>query len=308
MNETDGNSIPAPRILLVDDDELHRHLLTECLISRGGCTVDTASNAHAAMERLRATAFDAVVLDYALPDASGLDVLRTIREQGWDVPVVMVTGSRSTDVAVAAMKAGAADYVVKDFVMFARLPQTIAEVIDAHRQRQVQQRRLAELEHLANEDFLTGLTNRRAFEERFRQEWERAHRYGRPLALALLDLDDFKRVNDTHGHRIGDRVLAAVGRALRSTFRIADVTARYGGDEFVVLMPETDEASARIAISRLMAALEALNARGDLPVAVSISVGLAVHSHERDPEALLEAADRALYADKQIRHQHPSRA
>jgi diguanylate cyclase len=157
------------------------------------------------------------------------------------------------------------------------------------------QRANAGLEQLAMRDGLTGLLNRRAGSERLQQELARHRRSGRPLALALADIDHFKSVNDRHGHAAGDEVLRDVARCLQDACRATDVVVRWGGEEFLVLMPETAADGAAIAGDKLRAAVAAH--AGAVPV--TLSLGLAVPAQAwRTPEAALDAADQALYAAK----------
>jgi diguanylate cyclase (GGDEF)-like protein len=156
------------------------------------------------------------------------------------------------------------------------------------------------LRQYSDQDTVTGLPNRRAFEDRFRSECARAVRYQRPLALLILDIDHFKAINDTYGHEAGDAVLEATGELIAASVRDADVPARYGGEEFVVLMPETGLAEAVEAAERLRRSIAARNVqwRTDA-VAVRASVGIsAFPACVGEPEALIGSADRALYTAK----------
>lgn len=150
----------------------------------------------------------------------------------------------------------------------------------------------------ARRDPLTGLLNRRGFLEVARQEVERSRRYGRPLTLAYLDCDDFKVVNDTHGHAAGDRLLRAVAAVMRGSSRTLDVAARLGGDEFVLLLPETEAQEAREALERLMARVRTgLDAQG-WPASLSIGA-VTLERATHSVEAILEIADRVMYRAKQ---------
>ena len=153
--------------------------------------------------------------------------------------------------------------------------------------------------YLADHDGLTGLTNHREFQRRLCREVARARRYGHPLSLLVVDIDHFKRINDTLGHPEGDRVLAELGRRLRRECRETDLAARYGGEEFVVLLPEQDGAAAVQVAERLRLAVErqAFPA-GEGTVPVTISAGVASLEDGMGPEELLEKADRRMYAAK----------
>jgi diguanylate cyclase (GGDEF)-like protein len=156
-----------------------------------------------------------------------------------------------------------------------------------------------ELETLARRDTLTGAANRRAVEERLLEEWERAIRYRRPLAIFIADVDHLKHVNDTYGHAAGDALLRDVAQRLQSVVRGGDLFGRLGGDEFVVICPETNAEAAELVAQKLIQAVAAgpVDA-GELKVGVSLSVGWAVNGREEQPRQLLSAADEALYAAK----------
>jgi diguanylate cyclase (GGDEF)-like protein len=154
----------------------------------------------------------------------------------------------------------------------------------------------AELERLATHDPLTTVVNARAFSDELAQELGRTRRYGRPLALIYLDLDDFKAVNDAHGHATGDAVLRLVADAMRSAVRAADIVGRLGGDEFAVLMPETDGAVAYAAATRLASGIRTVF-RGTPSVTASIGV-VSVSGTEAGTDELLRKADQAMYEAK----------
>jgi diguanylate cyclase (GGDEF)-like protein len=152
------------------------------------------------------------------------------------------------------------------------------------------------LSHQAATDALTGLANRRTFQERLQAEISRARRYGRNLSLVLLDLDHFKAVNDTHGHQLGDAVLVEVAERLRTQARDGEVVARFGGEEFAWLMPETDGDAAYLAAERMRHMI------GSKPFdhvgVVTVSAGVAAIAHDIDGEELVQLADRGLYRAK----------
>jgi diguanylate cyclase (GGDEF)-like protein len=159
------------------------------------------------------------------------------------------------------------------------------------------QRTQADLERLATQDELTGALNARAFAERLAEELERNRRYKRPLALLYLDLDDFKAVNDQHGHQTGDAVLRLVANATRRAVRQSDIMARLGGDEFAVLMPETDGRVAEAAASRLASSIRTVF-QGTPSVTASIGLVSAAGAVDARPEELLRCADQAMYEAK----------
>lgn len=158
---------------------------------------------------------------------------------------------------------------------------------------------MAEQERLAAIDVLTGLRNRRAFQQQIAVEIARASRYGTPLSLPLIDVDHFKQINDSHGHAGGDRVLAALGALLREQLRSPDIPARWGGEEFVVALPSTDLEGAALAAERLRAAVAAASVRhGSAEIPVTLSIGVSALEGGETLEALTERADQAMYAAK----------
>lgn len=163
--------------------------------------------------------------------------------------------------------------------------------------------RLSIYRRLAFRDDLTGLYNRRHFEERLEQEWSRASRYDEDLSLLLIDLDGFKRVNDHSGHAAGDQVLAFVGQHLGAACRSFDVPCRIGGDEFALIMPECDVSGARAFIERCIARMSTSTDAPVLPAGVSfgLSFGIALRRDARSAQELFEVADGAMYAQKRAR-------
>lgn len=160
-------------------------------------------------------------------------------------------------------------------------------------------RALEQIRHLATHDELTGLVNRRRMTELMEAEWQRCQRNDRPLILALLDLDHFKHINDTHGHGAGDQVLQTFALAVQAVLRSTDVLARWGGEEFVLMLYDTDPASARPLLERVRASVQARQTRAaGRTLQVTVSIGLAVGRAGEGPEQILERADEALYQAK----------
>ncbi|MDJ1159335.1 sensor domain-containing diguanylate cyclase [Chelatococcus sp. SYSU_G07232] len=206
------------------------------------------------------------------------------RVSGFETAVRLADGSvRDVLVAATALDVGGT-------------PCVIAGVVDITNRKAME----LNLERLATTDPLTGLANRSRFFALAAREIERARRYGRPLAVLMVDMDHFKRINDTWGHEVGDLVLRAFADLCRRTLRDSDVVARFGGEEFVLLLPEADRASALAVADRLRIGAESLAPAGAPPsLRVTVSIGLsAIHAGETAPDAALVRADRALYAAK----------
>jgi diguanylate cyclase (GGDEF)-like protein len=240
-----------------------------------------------------------VLLDLNLPDARGLDALRRLRtESGREIPVVVLTGEQDEEQAIAAVGAGAQEYLVKDEIRGALLARAISHAVERHR---MQERLL----QAALRDDLTGAYNRRGFLELGRHRVDLARRRGEHLAVLVADVDGLKAVNDSLGHAQGSRLICDVAAILLQTARRSDVVARLGGDEFAVLL--TGPAGAAAALTRrIRDAVARANARGDRPYRISLSIGAAVTDPgtELDLDRLLEEADRRMYEDKR---EHRSR-
>jgi diguanylate cyclase (GGDEF)-like protein len=294
------------RVLLVEDSPEDRATYERLLSHGGGDAYEflVAETAEQGVALCRAQRPDCVLLDYRLPDADGLDVLAQLASGDAEtaVPVVMLTGHGNEAVAVQALQGGAQDYLVKGGMTAQGLRWAIHNAMEKVTLRRQIERQRRELERLATTDVLTGVCNRRVLLERLELELRRCRRYSSRLCVLLLDLDHFKRVNDAHGHLAGDAVLLAVGRILRTRVRGTDVAGRYGGEEFCVVLPETDLEPGRELAERLRqhVAAEPFTA-GATTFHVTCSVGVA---HFGDPRQkvtdLLQAADEALYRAKEL--------
>jgi len=299
------------RILLIEDNPGDARLIRELLAETDGGPFDVtlADRLEDGLRHLAPGAADVVLLDLSLPDSSGLDTLaRVVASAPW-APIVVLTGLDDRDLAVEAVRRGAQDYLVKgqtDGELLARAiryaverKETQSKLADANTRLEKANRRLKEL---ATTDELTGLWNRRRFLEMLAQECRRAGRSGADLALAMLDLDHFKVVNDTYGHALGDRVLAEAASIIRRAARATDVVARYGGEEFMVLMPEASAVDARNAAERIRTHIARHPiSDGTIDVGITASVGVSAlkDGGPGGPDHLIRRADEALYAAKQ---------
>jgi two-component system, cell cycle response regulator len=288
------------RVLVVQADESARASQSD-LLSGAELTVAAAASGAEAIERLREGAPDLVVLGRSLPDMDGLDLLPRLKGAHDQFTPVLIASHRSaTAERVLGLQMGADDYLA--------LPcdpdELLARVRALLRVKEMHDRVLSiqrELERLVVSDPLTGLYNRRYLVDRLGQEMNRVDRYGGRLAFAMVDLDGFKPVNDKYGHVFGDRLLRAVAAEISRSLRTPDVAARYGGDEFAVILPQTQPEGALRVCERIRKAVElvALNA-GDAPVSVTATLGVADYPAEgvSGAEELIHAADEALYGAK----------
>jgi diguanylate cyclase (GGDEF)-like protein len=293
---------PPLRLLVVDDDPNYRTYVA-VLTRRLGFWVDVAADGQAAIDRLAQGVYDVVIIDQEMPRLTGLDTITRIRagEATKGIYAVMLTGRDDVDIKLRALEAGFDDFLTKG----SSEPEIVAKLVAARRlatRQRTMDVALRDLYGLVSRDDLTGLFNRRSFIS----ETERMLAEGTPVGVVLLDLDDFKRVNDTYGHLTGDRVLRDVAVALQSSTRAEDVVARFGGDEFVIAIPDLGiETIERIA-GRLTAAIEALEWTVAQTFRIGVSNGIASSLLLAKPTlvGLVEAADRDMYKNKWIR-KHP---
>ncbi len=286
-------SVETPAILVVDDNQPTREILKRRL-DRQGYSVSEAADGERAIELVRKHPFDLVLLDLVMPGLDGLGTLSRLRDlhTAANLPIIMLTSKEGSAEIIEALKRGANDYVTKseDF-----------SVILARINTQLSLRRLLEqVREMAVKDSLTGIYNRRGFFELAEKEEQRFLRYGGSLHAIMVDLDRFKHINDTHGHRVGDRVLVVAADRCRKALRSSDLLGRWGGEEFAVLLPEIDFEGARQTAQRLTEVLAATPI--DTPegqIRTTLSAGVATFDGScRNLGDLLNHADKALYEAK----------
>ncbi len=300
-------------ILLVDDDPGSIQALSRMLSGQGRFRFATSGSE--ALRLARESVPDLVLLDAEMPGMSGFQVCAAMKADPLlaDVPVIFVTSHSEPDFEVSGLALGAVDFIAKPM----RAPLVVARVQTHLRLKHTAD----ELRQRATIDALTGVANRRLFDETLAREWLRVQRSGRPISLLMIDVDFFKRFNDRYGHASGDECLRALARALQQAMRRpGDLLARYGGEEFVALLPDTPAAGARHVAQVVLAAIAALaipHADSSVARHVTASVGVASFDassrawSEPSPgarsadelarplaAALLLAADRALYSAK----------
>ena len=290
--------IDAPRVLLIEDDPDYAYILRRMLTERGGhaFTLEHVERLADGLDRLEGGGADVVLLDLDLPDSFGLDTFLAIHQRAPEVPAVVLTGLDDETVAVGAVRQGAQDYLVKGDFGGHLLVRALRYAIERHHRQQ-------SLRNLSLEDDLTGLYNRRGFVALAEQQLKLARRNELRLLVVFADLDGLKAINDAYGHATGSEAIVEVANALRETFRDSDILARFGGDEFVCLLPETGEESFDVPARRLRRNLEASNRRAARPYQLSVSLGAAAYD-PRNPcslEQLIERADQAMYRDKRRR-------
>jgi len=294
-----GPDRAAPVVLVAEDSRTLRSILRGQLREHGYQVIEAHDGAEA-VAVCRRERPDVVLLDVEMPLMDGHLVLANLKRDPVlaDVPVVFVTARVTTEDVVQGLDLGAHDYLRKPF----EAPELLARVHAALRTKRLQDElrlRNAELDRVSRTDALTGLHNRRHLEERLAEQTSLVKRHGVELGLLLIDVDRFKRVNDEHGHAAGDAVLRILAGRLREAIRVEDVPGRWGGEEFLVLLPATGREGVAGAGERVRQAVAAdafqLSA-SELPVTVSVGAATGV---EDGWEGLVRRADAALYAAKE---------
>jgi two-component system, cell cycle response regulator len=285
------NVVPR-KILVVDDDPAMRRILVKVLTT-AGYDVSIASDGREALDHIRGECPHIVITDWDMPSLNGVELCRQVR--GEDLPryvyVVMLTGSYQVSL-VEGFDCGADDFITKPVdasELLARL-QSGSRIVDLE----------SKLRLLAKCDPLTEVLNRRTFFELFEKEWQRSSRNQDVVSCLIMDVDHFKATNDNYGHQPGDRVLHAIAQVLQQQCRIPDSVCRYGGEEFCVLLPDTDEQGALRCAERCRRAIEQLRFGAPLEdLRVTASFGVAQRNcHAANPAQLVNQADQALLTSK----------
>ena len=290
----------ADTVLVVEDEAPMRRFLSAALQSNGFRVVEASTLANA--QRLATEQHpDAILLDLGLPDGDGLSLVHDLRT--WSAaPVIVLSARDREDDKVAALDAGADDYLTKP-INFPELEARVRSMLRIKKLQDLLEEKMRELERLSISDGLTGLFNHRHIHGLLAEEFERADRIGDDLTVAMFDLDRFKSVNDTYGHQAGDRVLQQFADLLRHQARDIDRIGRYGGEEFMVILPSTSLREGTIFVERVRKDAEGHGfAIGrDEPISMTVSAGVATYPHEMvgSPETLVRLADEALYAAKE---------
>ena len=306
-------------VLLVDDQVMVAEAIRRALLGETEIEFHYCSNPAEAVAVARQVQPTVILQDLVMPAVDGLDLVRQYRADPDTraIPIIVLSTKEEATVKSDAFRIGANDYLVKlpdRIELIARIRYHSAAYLsqlqrdEAYRALRKSQQDLMEtnleLQRLTNVDGLTGLSNRRYFDEYYETEWLNAVREQKPVSILMIDIDHFKHYNDTYGHLAGDEILKSVALALKATFRRPrDLAVRMGGEEFVVVLPQTTATELAVLATRAVLAVEALNLPHIAsPVAdhVTISVGGATRTPERagSPFSLVEAADKAMYEAK----------
>jgi len=288
-----------PKLLVVDDEQAILDLLRRRLETLG-CEVSVLTGGSQVLETVQEQKPDLILLDVMMPDLDGFTVCQTLKQDPLvrDIPVLLMTARGEVESRVKGLELGAHDYIPKPF----ETSELIARVQAALRVKQLQDQLKdanRQLERLATSDALTDLPNRRTFDHEIYLAMERSRRTGQVMSVIIFDIDEFKKINDTHGHQVGDDALRLIARILGGRRRISDPVARYGGEEFVWVLPGArDDDAVQVAewLRRSVAEMTIETLHGRLPLTVSAGVTTydpAAHG-PMSTATMLETADLAL--------------
>ena len=297
------------RILIVDDNEDNVDLL-RARIEAWGYAAECATGGEEALQKIETSPPDLILLDVMMPRIGGIEVARRVKGNPKlpFIPIIMQTALDATESKVEGLNAGADDYITKP-LDFAELKARLTSMLRIKRLQEDLEERERELleanerlRHMSQTDGLTGLDNRRHLEERLGEMFEHAKRLNEPFSCVMCDLDRFKSVNDTYGHQAGDAVLKQFARILRNEVREIDRVGRYGGEEFMLLLPGTVLDAAVTFAERVRKQVEAHTFTFDnISIRRTASFGVSAWPHPRisNCDGLMGAADDALYVAKE---------
>jgi two-component system cell cycle response regulator len=322
VDQHSASTFEPLRLLIVEDDADQRDLIRETLADHFGPGTVVAVDSKAAALAQDLKSFSLILTDYNLADGCGMDLLQEIARR-CETPVIMVTGENVGQIAAEAIRRGATDYVVKLGDYLFTIPLVIEKNITVAKVKRENQllknqieRTLLELqfkngqleeslirmEQMAATDPLTGLYNRRHFGKVLDQLFSEAQRFESDLSCVMIDLDGYKQLNDSHGHQLGDSLLVSAGKVISANLRKMDVAARYGGDEFVLLLPKAHGTEAAGVVQRIREEYFAASAkilRRDNGVRMSVGIASVRTSGSVSADQLIASADKALYGAKE---------
>jgi len=285
------------KILIIDDDAGVRDSMQE-FIKDSGFDIYTASSAEEALELLKSEIVDVVITDIILTGMDGLELTDLIKHN-YDIDVIVMTGYSEKFSYEDAINKGASDLVFKP-IRYRELMLRLKRVLKERQLSIDRAKMLKTLEKLAITDGLTRLYNLRHFYKQLEIEIDRSNRYGHSLALLLLDIDHFKKCNDTYGHLEGDKVLVRLGQIIKLCLRTMDSAYRYGGEEFTIILPETTGEEANNVAERISASVESekFSTKTGEDFSITISLGVTEYFKEEQLSTFIHRADQAMYKSK----------
>ena len=285
-------------ILIIDDDASIRKTIRK-FIESVGFRVFTASSGEEALELLQTNNISVAITDIVMPGMNGLELAALIKKN-YDTDVIIMTGYSDKYSYEEAISKGASDIIFKP-MHFEELLLRIKRVFKERQLRKDRSKMLKKLEELVITDELTQLYNSRHFYKQLDMEVYRSKRHNHPLSLLFLDVDHFKKYNDAYGHLQGDKVLISLSRIIKSCLRTMDSAYRYGGEEFTVILPETEGKEAVIVAARIRASMEAekFTPGSGKIVNVTISIGVTEYCPDERISNFVQRADKAMYMAKQ---------
>ena len=283
-------------ILIVDDTRLNIRIMTDILAD--DYNIFCATSGKEALDIVMSQRIDLILLDIIMPDMDGYEVCKRLKsdQQTQNIPLIFISAMTNIEDETKGLEMGAIDYIFKP-VSSPILKARVKNHLELKKYRDI-------LEKHCLMDGLTGIANRRYFDQTFDKEWRRALRSGETLSLVFIDIDFFKKYNDYYGHLAGDDCLRQVGNALQESIkRAGDLVARYGGEEFVIILPATSQADATRIGEKVRSNIEDLKVvhqRSEVSEYLTVSIGIAAAIPEKNmiPASLMSQADRALYQAK----------
>ena len=293
---------PLIKILICDDDPADRKLVRTYVqqITDREIVLLEAGHTEEIQNALDKGRIDLVLMDNQMPGKSGMEWLAEIAKKQL-APVVMLTGSGTEEIVAQAFQEGAIGYLPKGSLSREKLSNIIDVALDKWTRLQQAMADKEKLEKLATFDSLTGLYNRRAILGKLRELINLANRYKEDFSLSMLDIDHFKKVNDRYGHLTGDAVLEEIATLIRRNIRDTDIVGRYGGEEFIIILPKTNLSSAWVVAERLRSIIEKAEMKDSAGnvFTITVSQGLAGWERGEDTYSLISRADEALYKAKE---------
>ncbi len=287
-------------ILVVDDSEDVFEGIKAFLEGQDFIKLSWAGNFKDSFAMLECEQFDLIFLDHILSEGTSIEYLNIINKEGIETPIIVVTGHGDEMLASQVIQMGAYEYLPKDRINSESLFRVINNTLERAHLRSDVKRAQAKMAEMSTVDELTKLHNRRYFIEALEGEFERAIRYDAEIALVMLDLDYFKKVNDTYGHPTGDMVLSSVGKILNKHVRRSDIACRYGGEEFAVILPHLSKEGIFPAYERFRELVSKQSfGHESTQIHVTISIGIAFSNDAGSANDLLAHADQALYQAKE---------